>query len=448
MAVTSTVVPAMAWRAARAAAYAAGRAAAPAPIRLPMAQIEGLTLAEGLRTLTPLPAFPTSSVDGYAVRGAGPWRLTGRVLAGGTPPPLEPGCAVEIATGASVPPETDAIVRLEDATVHDPVHAPGGGPTGATAAGPASAAAHGATAAAASAGQMTRQISGEPRPMREWREPGDEAALGEELLPTGTAITPGVIGLAATCGHDLLPVLAAPRTAILIFGDELTTAGPPGEGLVRDSLGPQIPGWLRRLGAEPVVGFTPRGPVADTLAAHVAAIRDGLAVADLVCTTGGTMRGPVDHLHPALDALGASYLVDTAAVRPGYPMLLAQVPGDGRPDGRPGFIAGLPGNPQSAVVGLVTLVAPLLAGLCGRPEPTLAMVRLGAPVPGRGEHTHLALVRMEPDGIGYPLPHAGSAMLRGLAQADGFAVIEPGTRGEPGALVPLVPLPLLAGERR
>jgi molybdopterin molybdotransferase len=43
--------------------------------------------------------------------------------------------------------------------------------------------------------------------------------------------------------------------------------------------------------------------------------------------------------------------------------------------------------------------------------------------------------------------HVGSAMLRGLAQSDGFAVIRPGTSGEPGAQVPLVPLPLLNGER-
>jgi molybdopterin molybdotransferase len=38
-------------------------------------------------------------------------------------------------------------------------------------------------------------------------------------------------------------------------------------------------------------------------------------------------------------------------------------------------------------------------------------------------------------------------MLRGLAQAHGFAVIAPGTEGAPGARVPFVPLPLMSGER-
>jgi molybdopterin molybdotransferase len=42
-------------------------------------------------------------------------------------------------------------------------------------------------------------------------------------------------------------------------------------------------------------------------------------------------------------------------------------------------------------------------------------------VPGRGSFTHLALV----DPAGRRLAHHGSAMLRGLAGAAGFAVIPP-----------------------
>src|SRR5262249_59771754 len=128
--------------------------------------------------------------------------------------------------------------------------------------------------------------------------------------------------------------------------------------------------------------------------------------------------GPVDHLPPALDELGARYIANTVAVRPGFPMLLASVE---RPGRTPAFVAGLPGNPQSAIVALVSLVMPLLAGLTGAPPPTLGRITVGDPVPGRGDFTHLALVRVEDSGFAYPLAHAGSAMLRGLARADGFA---------------------------
>jgi molybdopterin molybdotransferase len=71
---------------------------------------------------------------------------------------------------------------------------------------------------------------------------------------------------------------------------------------------------------------------------------------------------------------------------------------------------------------------------------------LGADIPGRGDFTHLALVRIV-DGLAYPVSHVGSAMLRGLARSAGFAVVRSGTAGATGDALPLVPLPLLDGER-
>ncbi|WP_432833442.1 molybdopterin molybdotransferase MoeA [Dactylosporangium sp. CA-092794] len=390
----------IAWSAAREAVFEAGSAAAPAAVPVPLAESDGLTLAAGLVTLTDLPAFPTSSVDGWAARGPAPWRIVGRVLAGDAAEPLAAdGTCVEIATGGMVPAGTTAIVRVEDSTV-----------TGGA-------------------------VTGEPRKLPDWRRRGEEAAAGEELLPAGTPVTPGVIGLAASCGYDTLLCRPAPRTALLVFGDELLTAGLPGKGRVRDALGPALPAWLRRAGTEVVAAH---GPVGDTLEDHVAALRGAVeAGAQVICTTGGTMHGPVDHLHPALAELGAEYVVNTVAVRPGFPMLVARLPGGQ-------FVAGLPGNPQSTFVALVSLVLPLLAGLTGRALPTLSSVTLGADVPGRGDFTHLALVTLD-GGRARPVAHVGSAMLRGLAGSVGFAVIPPGTEGRAGAVAQLVPL--LDGER-
>jgi molybdopterin molybdotransferase len=391
----TVIAPPVTWTEARLAAHRAGAARRTAAVQLPLAQADATTLAEPLRTRTDLPAFPTSSVDGWATRGPGPWRIAGRVLAGSRAEPLtSDGTCVEIATGAMVPAGAEQIVRVEDSVTTDGL------------------------------------VSGQARPAREWRDAGEEARAGEELFPAGTPVTPGLLGLAASCGYDILRVHRPPRAAVLVFGDELLTSGLPGDGRVRDSLGPSVPAWLRRLGA---TADPPTGPVEDTLEAHVEALRGALASgADLICTTGGTMHGPVDHLHPALSELDAGYVVNTVAVRPGFPMLLASVGGT--------LIAGLPGNPQSAIVALVSLVAPALAGLSGRPVPELPRIRLGAPIPGRGGHTHLALV----DRAGRPVPHVGSAMLRGLAASVGFAVIPPGVDGQEGDEVALVPLPLEA----
>ncbi|WP_067509650.1 molybdopterin molybdotransferase MoeA [Actinoplanes sp. TFC3] len=397
------------WAKARALVFEAGRSAAGPAEAVPLSGADGRTLAEPLVTLSDLPAFPTSSIDGWAVRGSGPWRPIGQVLAGNTAAPLtEDGTCVEIATGAMVPASADALIRIE-----------------------------------ASTRDAEGLVSGTARAEPEWRLPGDEARRGEQVLPAGTPIDPAVLGMAATCGYDTVPVRPQPRAALLVFGDELLTSGPPGNGRVRDSLSPLVPAWLRRSGAT-VDPAAVRGPVQDTLEAHIAAIRQGLAEADVVCTTGGTMHGPVDHLHPALAALGAEYIVNTVAVRPGFPMLLARVPG---PDGRPRFLAGLPGNPQSAVIALVSLVAPLLAGLQGRELPTLAQVEVTAPVPGRGGFTHLALASLDAAGRATPASHVGSSMLRGLAAAHGFVVIQPDTRAQAGDVVLFLPLALLPGER-
>src|SRR5689334_5080440 len=172
------------WFSAREQVYAVGAAALAPAVRVPLVDSDGLTLAEPLVTLTDLPAFATSSVDGWAVRGGAPWRITGQILAGGVAEPLvEDGTCVEIATGAMVPAGATGVVRIEDSTVD---------------------------------GEMV--VAGSSRTPPDWREPGEEAKRGEELLPAGTAITPGVIGLAAACGYDTLAGFSAPRTAGPVFG--------------------------------------------------------------------------------------------------------------------------------------------------------------------------------------------------------------------------------------
>ena len=378
------------WAEARETAWAAGYAARPAASELPFPDAVGSALAAPLVAVSDLPAFPTSAVDGWAVAGAGPWRIDGEVLAGQVPEALKPGQAVKIATGAQVPEGTDGIIRLEHSEIGD-----------------------------------DDLVDGPPA--REWREAGEEAVHGEELLPAGTPVTPPVIGLAAAAGHLTLPAHGRPAARVVVFGDELLTSGVSRDGRVRDSLGPMVPHMLTAAGAETGPSL---GPVEDTLDAHVAALREALHDADLVCTTGGTMVGPVDHLHAALAEIGAEYVINTVAVRPGFPMLLARTE-----DGR--FIAGLPGNPQSAVIAVVTLVAPLLAGLRGLPLPPLRTAQVAEDVPGRGNFTHLALI----DQAGRRLGHHGSAMLRGLAGAAGFAVVGPDAEAAAGATVDLATVP-------
>ncbi|WP_406469107.1 molybdopterin molybdotransferase MoeA [Streptomyces sp. NBC_01594] len=390
------------WREARAVAARAGRGAAPRTQRLPLDRTLGHVLAEPLAALTDLPSFDTSAMDGWVVAGPGPWALgkgeggSGElgILAGhSTPVPLPDGDGVRIATGARIPANATAVIRSEHAHVDE----------------------------AKGLLYAQRQVV----PGQDIRPRGQECRSGDQLLPAGTLVTPAVLGLSAAAGYDELVTVPRPRVDVLVLGDELLTAGLPHDGLIRDALGPMIGPWLRALGAE-VSAPRRLGDDAEALQ-HALTTSD----ADLVITTGGTAAGPVDHVHPVLAKIGAGLLVDGVAVRPGHPMLLARLSSGGP------YLVGLPGNPLAAVSGLLTLAEPLLRGLGGRApeEPYRVVVR--DEVHGHPHDTRLVPVvhRVRSTesagagaGVGHvvPLHYNGPAMLRGIAAADGLAVVPPG----------------------
>ena len=336
------------------------------------------TLAKDLLALVDLPSYETSAMDGYAVSGDGPWKIVGIVKAGSPMTDfLESGTAVRIATGAVIPSGTFGVVRWELAEVTDET-----------------------------LNAVVNQ-GGEIRPA------GLECRKDQVISESGTVLTPAWIGLLASAGWDTLEVTRRPRVEIILLGDEIQLSGIPENGLVRDALGPQLPGWLTRMGAD-VVAIS---YVADELQHVVDAITLARTRTDLIVTTGGTADGPRDHLHDALENLGAKLVVDRVKVRPGHPMLLANL------NSVP--LLGLPGNPQSAIVGLMSLGQPVLNSLLGRPLQKLENVITIKEIKAREDFTRLVLGTIS-EGLFDEGEHLGSAMLRGLAHATGFAVAPSG----------------------
>lgn len=375
------------WWEAREAAY---RAAVPfAPVEVRPEDALGATLAAPLVARTAVPGFDCSAMDGFAVGDAdGPWRVTGRLLAGDRArTPLGPGDAVVIATGAPVPPGTYAVLPVEHAE-HD-----------------------------------RDKVTGAVEPGRHIRREGEDIPAGVELLSGGTAVTATVTGLAAHVGLDTVTVRRRPVVAILLTGAELVTSGGSADGSVRDSMGPALPGWVTALGGDPLpVRYVPEtGP-----AALVDAVR--AARADVVVTSGGAGGGPADQVPPALEQLGAELVVDTVDCRPGRPMRLATLAGG------PTLVA-LPGNPYAGLVAVLTVLAPHLAGLSGRPLAALPT----APFAGKRTSRCPRIVPVRRTGTGVePTHHDGPGTLWGAARADAFAVVPPGHRaGDPVELVTL-----------
>jgi len=379
------------WDDARASAFAI--ASPLEPTDMPIHAALGLTLAEALVARSRVPGFDTSMMDGWAVSGAGPWTITGSVLAGSVPAPIESGEAVLIATGAPVPAGATAVLRREWGEAVDDRHL---------------------------------RTAHEVHDRMDIRFAGDEASIGDELLPVGTVVTPPVVGLAALVGIDTLRVTRPASIEALVMGDEIVTSGIPAAGKVRDALGVQLRAWA----ADFTCADNGIRYVEDTLQATIAAIAG--STADVVFTTGGTARGPVDHIHHALEALDAELVVDEVRVRPGHPMLLAKLP-----DGR--FVIGLPGNPLAAITGYMTLGAPLLAGLTGRALPAIETCITAADIEAPPSDRRLIPARRTGD-TAIPTQFWGSAMLRGVAQSDCVLVTEPGG-ARAGNRVGVLPLP-------
>ncbi|GAB3494760.1 molybdopterin molybdotransferase MoeA [Nocardiopsis coralliicola] len=392
------------WDRARTLARAVGqRRCPPEAAAVPLADALGATLAADVPALVGIPDCDTAAMDGYAVAGPGPWRVAGRILAGARPAAegLAPGTAVEIATGAPVPPGADAVLPVEDARA---AGAAGGAPPGAPA------------------------VSGSVAPGRHIRRAGEDTGPGDVVLKQGTPVTPAVLGLAAGLGHDTLTV-RRPRVAVLVTGDEVVATGVPEPGRVRDAIGPILPGLAAWAGARAL----PPVRLRDGLAGTAGALAEAAATADAVAVCGASSRGPADHLRAALVRLGAETDVDGVACRPGHPQLLARLPGHA--GGTP--VIGLPGNPNAALAAALTLLVPVLCALGGRPDPAIAAPARArwdgaaaedASVCAHPRDTRLVAVRLEGDRA-VPVGRDRPGSLRAPAAADAYAVLPPGWSG-------------------
>jgi molybdopterin molybdotransferase len=351
-----------------------------------LADAAGRTLAEPVVARLSRPAATVSSMDGFAVRCAdvpsAPMTLplagasfaghpfTGRLL---------PGTAVKIATGAALPEGADGIVIKEDAA-----------PDGA---------------------QVT--LLERPVPGRYLRPAGSDFRGGDIGLQAGQVLASRHIALAAAMNAGWLRVRCRPRVGILATGDELVLPGDaaPEAAAVIDVNSLLLAAQLRGFGANPLI--------LPAAADEASALHEALAVHaafDLLIVTGGTSVGERDLVPATLRAMGARIVFHGIAMRPGKPLLLAQL------DATP--VLALPGNPVSAAVTALVLARPAIAALLGRMQPwerRLPAVAGCAIAANDWRHDYLR-ARLDRDGdgplIATPFPQQDSAQLRTLAGSD------------------------------
>ncbi|MFZ0632348.1 MAG: gephyrin-like molybdotransferase Glp [Acidobacteriaceae bacterium] len=358
--------------------------------RVPLLQAAGRVLAEPILADRDQPPFARSTRDGFACRASelerGRLRIVGLLRAGQprTGGVLGKAEAVEIMTGAAVPPGADCVAMVEHVTVAD--------------------------------GRI--QLNGHHHPATGENivPAGAEARHGDAIIAAGRRLGPSEIAAAAACGAASLPIFAQPRVAILATGDELVEVSQvPLAHQIRNSNSYSLAAQTTAAGGEPQLFPIVRDDATET----EAAVRQAMGC-DLILLTGGVSMGRFDYVEPALLSAGAEFLFTGVRMQPGKPVVF------GRLGEKPFF--GLPGNPISTIVTFALFAAPVLRALGGErhAEPRFQMARLDEDVTVKAGLTRFLPARLQSDVRGSSvqrIPWQGSGDLAAAARANAFLVV-------------------------
>jgi Molybdopterin biosynthesis enzyme len=251
---------------------------------VPIAQARGRVLATDLVAAVSLPSFDNSAMDGYAVRAADlvgatatdPVELpVGADIPAGRidVPPLAPGTAHRIMTGAPLPAGADAVVPVEQTD-----------------------------------GGVDRvRLGAVPEVGAFLRHAGEDVLAGEVVLTAGTVLGAPQIGVAAAVGHATVPVRRRVTVLVLSTGSELVAPGTPLlPGQIYESNGPMLAAAVEDAGGcAELLRFVPDDveQFLDRLRERV----DGGRV-DLVLTSGGVSAGAYEVVKDAFTGRGVEFV--------------------------------------------------------------------------------------------------------------------------------------------
>lgn len=297
------------------------------PARLPLFQAAGKVLAEDVYAIMDIPAFPQSSMDGYAFLFS-EWKLKsklhieGEIAAGANETKtLDPGNTVRIFTGAPVPVGADTVVMQEKVKVN-------------------------------SLPDSGRELIIEDELLQQGtnvRPAGSEIKAGELALSKGSLLSPAAIGFLAGIGIVDVSVYRHPLISIIVTGKELQQPGKPLQyGQVYESNSVMLKAALEQLNISGVEIIW----ADDDLETLKAALASALQQSDMVLLTGGISAGDYDFVLQAATECGVQKLFHKVKQRPGKPLYF------GVKEDKPVF--GLPGNPSSVLTCFYEYVIPAL----------------------------------------------------------------------------------------
>ena len=384
-------------------ARVAAAAVAPRPVRVAIAEAQGLMCAEEVVTERPLPGFDQAAIDGYAVRSvdvlgvepgddaddAGDHEVSlpvmGVIEAGTrTPSRLQPRQAARVQTGAPMPTLADAVLPLRWTD----------------------------------GGESRVRVLRSVRSGAYVRRTGDDVQPGDVAVRAGTIIGAAQVGLLAAVGRERVLVHPRPRLSVMCVGGELVDISrTPGNGQVYDVNSYALAAAGRDAGAE-----VNRVGIVDTESKELRDVVEGqLNRAEVVVIAGGVGGAAAESVRAVLSELGEME-VSRIAMHPGSVQGFGQLGSDGVP------VFLLPANPVSALVVFEVMVRPLIRMSLGKRQPLRRVVQARtlspiSSVAGRKGYLRGQLMRDQDTGeylvqaLG-GAPGASSHLLATLAEAN------------------------------
>ena len=374
-------------------------AVAPRPVRVPIAESQGLMCAEEVLTEQPLPGFDQAAIDGYAVRsvdvndgvdGEIVLPVMAVIEAGTrTPSRLQPKQAARVQTGAPMPTLADAVLPLRWTD----------------------------------GGQSRVRVLRGVRPGAYVRRAGDDVQPGDVAVRAGSIIGAAQVGLLAAVGRERVLVHPRPRVTVMSVGGELVDiARTPGHGQVYDVNSYALAAAARDAGAE----VSRIGIVSADGKELRDVVESQLNRAEVVVIAGAVGGAAAESLRAVLSELG-DMEVTRVAMHPGSVQGFGQLGAEGVPT----FL--LPTNPVSALVVFEVMVRPLIRLSLGKRQAIRRMIRARslapiASVPGRKGFLRGQLLRDQDSGeylveaIG-DNPSGSSHLLASLAEANCLVMV-------------------------
>lgn len=298
------------------------------PVFLPLQKSLGKFTASAVLAPMDVPSFDNSGMDGYAIAWdeSGEGREVVEVIQAGVSPDLilEKGKAVRIFTGAAIPVGADTVIPQEYITRTE---------------------------------NMIFFESSEFFRGVNVRKKGAQCKVGWEVVPVGSKISPGTIGLMASLGIQEIEVYPSPKVSLILTGDEIIDLGNLlRRGQIYNANGPALEAYLEMVG----IGDFNILKVKDEESEVTRVISEALEDSDFVLLTGGISVGDFDFVKGSLEQNGVEQLFYKLRQRPGKPLFV------GRKKDK--LVFALPGNPASVLSCFIQYVKPCIQEWMGNTD--------------------------------------------------------------------------------